>query len=96
MVVGLSPTKADFDQRLGTQSLQVLQIMSQWTQLKAKIDAMQDSELTTLGYSTADITLIRATMTDTGTIVAIFTGNATLTNAYDFRTHISQLAGMGY
>lgn len=96
MAVGLTLTKDQFDSRIGSQSLQVLQVMQQWTALKKTVDAMQTDDLEALGYSADDVTLIRAAMEDTGKILAIFTGQEALAEAYDFTQNIGKLAGFGY
>lgn len=97
MAVGLQATKNDLDQRLGTQALQVLQLLTQWQALKTHVDSMLDADLTALGYVTADVTLIRSISTDIGTILSVFTGAAAQgATPYDFRANLRKVAGMGY
>jgi hypothetical protein len=94
MSVGLPVGKSDIDNRIGRLALQLRELIYQVPMLKERLDAMTDTELTALGYSTADVTLLRASMVDLALIQQIALGQATLATAYDFRTNTVQTMGI--
>jgi hypothetical protein len=94
MSVGLPVGKADIDNKLGSLSLQLRDLIMEVGPLKAKLDSMADSDLTSLGYSTADVALLRAAMADLFQIQQVALGLAAQPTAYDFRTNTSRLMGI--
>ena len=94
MGVGLPVAKVDIDNMLAQISLQLRNSIMAVTVLNAKVSAMTDADLTNLGYSTADITLLRAAIGDLYTIQQIAYGLVAQPTPYDFRTNISQVTGI--
>jgi hypothetical protein len=94
MSVGLPVGKADIDQKLGVLALQLRDLIMSVPQLKARLDAMADTDLTSLGYTTAEVALIRSCMVDLDQIQQVALGLATQPTAYDFRTNTSKLMGI--
>lgn len=94
MSVGLPVGKADIDAKVGGLALQLRDLIMQVSPLKARLDAMPDTDLSTMGYDAADITLLRAAITDLDLIAQIALGQATLTTAYDFRTNTAKTMGI--
>lgn len=94
MGVGFPVAKTDIDTTLGSVALQLRNSIAQVTVIQAKVAALTDADLTGLGYSTADITLLRAAVADLYTIQQIAYGLAAQTSTYDFRTNISQVTGI--
>jgi hypothetical protein len=66
----------------------------QVTPLKLRLEATTDTDLTVLGYTVEDVTLIRATVADLYLIQQIALGQTTLTTPYDFRTNTSKVTGI--
>lgn len=94
MSVGLPVGKADIDNRIGRLALQLRDLVLQVPLLKERLDAMTDADLTAIGYNTADVTLLRASIADLFLIQQIALGQATLATAYDFRTNTAQTMGI--
>jgi hypothetical protein len=94
MSVGFPILKSDIDNTLGQISVQLRDSIFRVPGFKARIDAMSDGDLTALGYSAADIALLRSALTDLLQIFAVATGAAPQPSAYDFRTNIAQVTGV--
>lgn len=94
MAVGYAVNKIDIDSTIGQISLQLRDSIAKVTLLNTRVSALTDADLTGLGYSTADITLLRAALADLMTIQQIAYGAQSLATAYDFRTNISQVTGV--
>jgi hypothetical protein len=94
MSVGLPVGKADIDQKVGGLALQLRDLILEVGPLKQRLDAMTDADLTSLGYTTADVTLLRAAMVDLFQIQQVALGLASQPTAYDFRTNTAQLMGI--
>lgn len=94
MSVGFPVAKVDIDNTLAQISLQLRNSIMAVTVLQGKVSAMTDADLTNLGYGTADITLLRAAVSDLYTIQQIAYGLIAQTTPYDFRTNISQVTGI--
>lgn len=94
MSVGLPVGKSDFDNKLGELALQLRDLIMQVAPLKARLDAMADADLEALGYTTDDVTLIRASIVDLNQIAQVALGQATQATVYDFRTNTQHLMGI--
>lgn len=94
MSVGFPINKSDIDNTLGQISVQLRDSIFRVPGFKARIDGMSDGELTALGYSASDITLLRASLVDLLQIFSVATGAATQPSVYDFRTNIAQVTGV--
>lgn len=94
MAVGFPVTKNDIDLTLGQIVVQLRDSIFRVPGVKARLDAMSDADLLTLGYSDADVTLMRATLTDLNQIYLLTTGQAAQPDPYDFRTNVAQVTGI--
>jgi hypothetical protein len=76
MSVGFPSTKADFDSRAGGLAVALRQNLAQWSSFCALLQATPwstDANMTALGYSEAEVTLLKAAATDLGgTGVSLF------------------------
>lgn len=96
MSVGPNPSKLEIDSALGVVMTDLHMVMLRVVQLKFWLDGVPDADLTTLGYSSTDISNMRSAVADGNQIAGIFDGAATLAVAKDFRTFIRRVWGFGY
>lgn len=94
MSVGFPVAKLDIDAAVGQISLQLRDSISRVPGLKARIDAMSDADLSALGYTADDITLLKAVLADLSALQQLAFGQSTLPTAYDFRTYVSKVTGV--
>jgi hypothetical protein len=94
MAVGFPVTKNDIDLTLGQIVVQLRDSIFRVPGVKARIDAISDTELVALGYSDADVTLMRNTLADLNQIYLVTTGQAAQPTPYDFRTNVAQVTGI--
>ena len=100
MSVGYPATKADFDARAGTLAKAVRDDLAQCSQFCALLQSAQwtDANLVLLGYTQAEVTLLKAAFTDLGgtgtSLYQLGHGAATLPSANDFFFNAKLLCGV--
>lgn len=94
MSVGLPVDKVKLDDRTGSLVWQLRETLTQCQNMKAWLDARSDAELTALGYTAADITLLRASFTDLDNLRKVARGLAAQPGANDFFFNAGKLTGL--
>lgn len=95
MAVGIPSTKAQVDGLLSGLTRNLRQVVDQIHEFNDDVIAMADADLTALGYSADDVTLIRDISADLLQLYAIFGGAAALAQPKDFTANISKVWGIG-
>lgn len=93
MSVGASQDKIAIDNRAYTLAIQIRDLLIQVGNFKVYIDSKVDAELTPLGYSAADIALLRAAVTDLDALRKVATGLQTQPAASNFLFNSNKLVG---
>jgi hypothetical protein len=94
MSVGFPVDKNTVDQRVGSLAWQLRSTFEQIAVVKAWLDSQTDAQLTALGYSAAEITLLRAAYTDLSNLGKIAHAQATQPAANDFFFNAGKLLGV--
>lgn len=96
---GYPITKADLDNTMGRLVTSARDSLAACTQFKALLDdssILPDATLTTLGYSSTDITQIRASFTDLAKLDALSRAAAVQAATNDFWFNSKHLAGLNF
>lgn len=88
MAIGNPATKADVNATITQVARQLHGAFNTIDQFKIWLDATIDSDLTTMGFTGADIAQLRSAMTDAAQLATVFRGAGTRTPAYDYRTFL--------
>lgn len=96
MAAGIQYSKAQLDSIAGGLSQQFKRLMEQAADFQSWLSAQTDADLTALGYSAEDISILRGGASDMATLVAIAEGQATQTTAQDFTANTKKLWGIGF
>lgn len=99
MTTGYAITKVDLDNRMGAAVVALRDALIAIVSLKAELDdtsILPDATLTTLGYTSGEITTIRASFTDLSKLNDISRSAATQTPANDFWFNAKHLAGLNF
>lgn len=94
---GYPITKTDLDNRMGAQFTALRDAFDAIIQLKAELDdtsILPDATLTSMGYTSGDITQIRAAYTDARKLWDISIAAATQASTNDFWFNIKHLVGL--
>lgn len=97
MAAGYPITKIDLDNRMGQAILAARQALAEVARIKTMLDdttILPDATLTSLGYSPAEITQLRASFTDLKKLWDISNAAATQTPANDFWFNAKHLTGL--
>jgi hypothetical protein len=94
MSVGYPLNKATLDSRLGYLTVTLRDVLDDWVTLKAQTDSLQDSDLTTMGYTAGDITAIRGIAAAMATLRSVAHGQATQSPASDFFFFSTKVTGV--
>lgn len=101
MSVGFPATKGDFDSRAGQLATALRQDLYQWSQFCALLQGAPwstDANMTALGYTQAEVTLLKAAATDLGgtgvSLYRIATGAAFNPAANNYLFNSNQLCGV--
>ncbi len=92
--IGNLVTKGTVDSAVGSAAAKINRGMRQAYQISNWLTDIDDSDLTGLGYTSDDITALRAAITSMSTLHSIYVGDATLDPAVDFRTTIRTVLGI--
>lgn len=96
MTAGFPLTKDQLDTRVGQVAQQVRSSLADAAQVKALLDRsdITDAALIALGYTQAEVTLIRASFTDLYNLNRVATAQATQPAANDFFFNAKKLLGV--
>jgi hypothetical protein len=95
MSVGMAVSKSEIDTRAGDITRGFQKAFDDVLTLKSFLDDTVDTDLVALGYTQAEVTLLKSAFADLATLTTIWTGTAAQSVAYDFRTFVKQLWGVG-
>jgi len=95
MSVGLAVTKDEIDARAGDISRQFQRLFGDVVTLQQYLLATPTETLVALGYSDQDVAVLKTAFTDLTELATIWSGNAALPAAKDFRAFVKQLWGVG-
>jgi hypothetical protein len=93
MTVGYPQDKSSLDARSGGLALQMRELLTSIGNFKVFLDSKLDAELTSLGYSAADITLLRASFTDLDNLRKVATGAQAQPAASNFLFNSNKIVG---
>lgn len=93
MSVGYSIGKGDIDLALGALATDTRDMLTRGSQVVNCLATLTDVQLQNMGYSAAEVTLIRAVQTDVNTLLAVFPGTQALPTAHNFLANLSHLYG---
>lgn len=93
MTVGFPNTKNDVDGQAGRLVLALRDGFRQVNDMKVFLDGLQDSDLTALGYAAADVTTLRAAITDLYNLGRVANAQQTQPAANDFFFNGRKLLG---
>lgn len=91
MTLGYAFTKQRIDAQAGDAAYQLREALARITRYKADLDSLSDPELTAMGYTAGEVTVLRASFTDLDKLAAISRGAATQPAASDFFFNAKQL-----
>lgn len=94
MAIGYPKDKTSIDALLGDVAQSVNRSFRRAIELGGELTAYTDAQLTGVGYTTGEVTTLRAMVTDMTQLNSIYTGAATLGSVKDFRTNIRPLWGV--
>ena len=94
MAVGYPKDKNTIDNTIGALALAASQVFRRAVQLKTELDVYTDVQLEGKGYTTGEVTQIRAMAADLVQLNGIFTGAATLGTVKDFRASLRFFFGV--
>jgi hypothetical protein len=94
MAVGLPTNKLDIDSKAGSIAVRLRDVFQEIQYTQAWLAGTTDAELTALGYTTAEVAVLKSAMSDLDQLRTIFIGNATLATAKDFRQFAKRLTGL--
>lgn len=95
MSVGLPVTKDEIDSRAGDTARTFQRAFKDVLTLKSFLDQTPDPDLVALGYTAGEVATLKTAYTDLAQLATIWTGEAALPAAKDFRTFVRQLWGVG-
>lgn len=93
MTVGFPDNKATLDNRAGQIALSVRDLLLQVQNMNTYLGSKLDSELQNLGYSAAEVTLLRASFTDLNALRLVATGQQTQPAANNFLFNSNKIIG---
>lgn len=95
MPVGLPVTKQEIDTRAGDIARAFQRAFDDVGTMQGFLLATPNADLVALGYTDQEVATLKTAFTDLAQLATIWTGNATLDVAKDFRTFVRQLWGVG-
>jgi hypothetical protein len=95
MAVGLPTNKLDIDSKAGSIAVRLRDVFQEIQYTQAWLAGQPDADLVALGYTQAEVNTLKSALSDLDQLRTIFTGNATLATAKDFRTFAKRLCGLG-
>lgn len=95
MAVGILVTKSEIDSRMGQLAQNYQKLFRDLAILKVYFDATPNNDLAPIGFSPAEVTIMKAAIADLNQLYDIARGAATLTIAKDFQANVRQMWGVG-
>ena len=95
MPVGLPVTKNEIDSRAGDTARGFQKLFDDVATMKGYLDATPAADLVALGYTDQEVATLKTAWADLWQLGTLWTGQATLPDAKDFRTFVRQLWGVG-
>lgn len=93
-MLGFPTDKNNIDSRAGFLALTLRDTLADIVNVKTWLDTQQDADLTALGYSAAEVTLLRASFVDMFNLANIAHGQGTQPAASDFFWNAKHLTGL--
>lgn len=94
MAAGYPKDKSSIDSIAGMLAQELNRNFRRCTQFKTELDAYTDQQLTGAGYTTGEVTALRAFAADTTQLEGIYRGAANLGTAKDFKASCRPLWGV--
>lgn len=94
MAIGYPKNQASIDGVIGELSVSVNRNFRRAVQLKTEIDAYTDQQLTGVGYTAGEVTVLRTLVADLNQLNNIYTGAVNLASVKDFRASLRPLWGV--
>lgn len=95
-MAGMQINKAQLDGTLGGLAVQFKQLMERVGDVAGYLALNDDATLTALGYSSAEIAVVRAAVADMAQLAQIGQGQQALATQKDFTANVRQLWGLGF
>jgi hypothetical protein len=95
MSVGLAVTKTEIDKRAGDIASAFQRAFGDTATLAGYLNATIDADLVALGYSADEVASLKTAWADLVQLGTIWTGEADLPVAKDFRTFVRRIWGVG-
>lgn len=93
MSVGFPQDKAAIDIRAGALSVQIRDLLTDISEFQGLLATKQDTDLTALGYTEAEVTLLKSAFTQLDQLRQVALGQATQSAANNFLFFSNQLTG---
>ena len=95
MAVGLSISKSEIDSRSGDTARTFQKLFGDVATLQSYLLQTTDPDLVALGYTEAEVTVLKSAFADLSQLAGIWSGNDSLPTPKDFRAFVRQLWGIG-
>lgn len=95
MSVGLPVTKSEIDSRAGDIARAFQDQFNDVATMQSFLLATPNPDLEALGYTADDVAALKTAFTDLAQLGTIWTGQAALASAKDFRVFVRRLWGVG-
>lgn len=93
MSIGNSVSKGELDQQIGDIALGLRRDFRKAQEMRHYLLITPDATLTGIGYTAAEVAIIKSAFADADTIVQAATGAGTITPASNLMVNLDQLAG---
>jgi hypothetical protein len=94
MTIGITVQKPGLDQKLGEIALNLRSDFRRIEEMRHYMLITPDSTLVAMGYTAAEVAIIKSALADADQVRRVWTGEAVQAAAQDFRLNLDQLAGM--
>jgi hypothetical protein len=95
MAVGMAVSKSEIDTRSGDLARAFQKQFGDVLTLKSFLDSTDEATLEGLGYTADEVATLKTAIADLFQLGQLWSGQATLAAAKDFRTFVSRLWGVG-
>lgn len=95
MPIGILVTKGEIDSRMGQLARDYQKLWRDLAILKTYFDATANGTIEALGYSAAEVAVLKSAIADLNQLYDISRGSANLAVAKDFQSFVRQLWGVG-
>lgn len=94
MAAGFDVTKADLDRRMGSAVVGLREAFAQISRIQEYLGRMTEEDLTAMGYSVEEISLIKSAFNDLVALKSVAEGDEAHPDATDFFAWGSKLTGL--